>query len=58
VAKFTVGPDEDSDGSGTMRTEVPMGDDDNQISEPSQGGTSEIVGELGKWLNGRLMTLD
>ncbi|XP_053400747.1 nuclear pore complex protein Nup98-Nup96-like [Mercenaria mercenaria] len=46
LAKFTVGTDEESDGSGTARTEVPMGDDDNQISEASQGGTSELAGEL------------
>lgn len=29
-----------------------MGDDDNQMSEPSQGGTSELVGDLGKFING------
>lgn len=49
LAKFTVGTDDESDGSGQMRTEVPMGDDDNQLSEASQGRVSEVMGDLGKF---------
>lgn len=50
LAKFTVGTDDDeSEGSGTQRNEIPMGEDEVPVSESSVDRISEIAAEYGRF---------